>query len=467
MKHLSIRFKITFWFTAALILVVCFTYFIVFSISNQIIQKTIKDNLIETVENNVDEVEYYSNIDNIYSSNEVDHYIEYKGGYLEIDDDFLDEVNEVYTALYNSDIILIYGENPISLETSSVKFIDSLLQKIRVEGVTYYIFDRKLTAKGLDNLWMRGVVSETQGSLQMSSIERLSLIVLPVLVLLAFIGGYLIAGRMLKPIQKITETANRIGKENDLKRRIELGEGEDELHRLAKSFNETFEKLDKTFETQSQFISDASHELRTPVTVILSQCELSLEKKGDTEEYEEALRVIQRQSRRMSKLINNMLDFTRLESGTERYAMQRLDMTELVTSVCSDMALIRENSITLQYETEKNIFFNGNRELLLQLVTNLISNAYRYGKENGHIWVGLKKECKCIRLSVSDDGIGIEEKEQEKIFRRFYQTDNSRRGVGLGLGLSMASEIAKLHGGKISVESEPGKGSVFTLLLFD
>lgn len=461
MKRLSIRFKITFWFTMALILVMLITYFITFSVSNRIIQKTIRDSLIETVEHNVDEIEFYQSIEEMNLSSDVDHFLEYRDGYLEVDDDFLDAVNEVYTALYRADGAFLYGENPIAGETQDYPFTDSQVQQTTVDGTIYYLFDRKLTADGLEGLWLRGVVSEEQGAAQMSDIVRLSLILMPVLVIAASIGGYLIARRMLRPIQKISDTARQIGQDNDLKKRIELGAGNDELHQLADSFNDMFEKLERSFEAERQFTSDASHELRTPVSVIAAQCEVSLEKPGSPEEYEEALRVIWRQSRKMSRLINDMLDFTRLEVGAERYRKEELNLTELAASVCADMALIGEKGITLRYDTGDRIGFCGDRELLTRMLTNLITNAYRYGKENGRIWVCLKKENGEIDLTVQDDGIGIAKEEQQKIFRRFYQADASRAGAGMGLGLAMAQEIARFHGGKITVESTPGEGSVF------
>ncbi|HCT89869.1 MAG TPA: sensor histidine kinase [Lachnospiraceae bacterium] len=463
MKRLSIRFRITFWFTAALILVVLFTYVAIFFVSDQILQKTIRDNLIETVEDNVDEVEFYQSIAEVDLNADVDHFIEYGKGYLEIDDDFLDSVNQVYTALYQDDGALLYGENPISREVANTGFVDGHVQHIHVAGRKYYIFDRQLTEEGLEGLWLRGVASEEQGVVQNSTLIQISVIFLPLLVLLASVGGYWIAARALGPIQEISRTADQIGRENDLKKRINLGGGEDELHRLADSFNDMFEKLDEAFEAERQFTSNASHELRTPMSVIMAQCEYTLEEPRSAKEYEEALRVIQRQSRKMSGLINDMLDFARLDNHPERYGKEDIDMTELVSSVCTDMALVREKSISLQFDVKDGVGFYGNRELLSRLLVNLISNAYRYGRENGHIFVRLRTGETELYLSVSDDGIGIRGEEQQKIFRRFYQADNSRSGVGLGLGLSMANEIARFHGGNISVESVPGEGSVFTL----
>ena len=432
MGRFSIRLKITIWFTAALVVIVLFAYLMIFVVSRQILIKTIQDSLVETVENNVDEIEYFSGMDEIRTDADIDYLIDYRKGYLEIDDD--------------------------------LEFVDSEIQKVMKDGTGYYIFDRKLTAEGLNGLWLRGVVSEEQGERQSFGIMRIALVLLPVLVVIASAGGYFIAGRTLNPIQKIAGTARKIGEENDLKCRINLGKGNDELHQLADIFNEMFERLESTFEKEQQFTSDVSHELRTPMAVISAQCEYTLEKERSVGEYEDALRVIRRQARKMTKLIDHMLDFARLEMKSGKYAEEAVDMEELVASICSDMKLIREKEIMLDYETEQAVFY-GNRELLSRILVNLVSNAYRYGKENGHIFVKLKKEETELVLSVTDDGIGIAEEEQEKIFRRFYQTDVSRGGEGSGLGLAMVYEIVKFYRGKIQVKSEAGSGSVFQVKL--
>ncbi len=463
MKNLSIRFRITLWFTLALIAVVLFTCFVVLYADHQIIQKTVRDNLVETVENNVDEVEFY--LKKEYTDpGETDYYIAFGRGYLEIDDDFLDQVNEVYTGLYHEDGLLIYGENPISRNVSELKFSDSKIQRVKVKDSLFYVFDRRLELKGLEGMWLRGVVSAKQGTAHMSNTAQMSLLFLPIMVLVSAIGGYLLAKRMLLPVHEISESASAIGTGGDLKKRIEIGSGNDELHQLAKSFNGMFQRLEESFEAEKKFTSDASHELRTPVSVIIAQCEYSLEKPRTNEEYEEALETIQRQGRKMSKLINDMLDFTRLEMRAESYVCEPFDLSELVQSVCLDMSLIQEKGIVLKCETEERLRFCGNRQLLSRLLTNLISNAFRYGRENGHIFVKLASKEDQILLSVSDDGIGIAKEEQDQIFQRFYQADNSHSGIGTGLGLSMVKEIARFHGGEICVESEIGVGSTFCII---
>lgn len=463
MKNLSIRLKITLWFSAILIVIVVLSFAVILSVSGSVLQKTVRDSLIDTVENNVDEVEFFVDLANVENDNDSDHYIAYNGGYLEVDDDYLDLVNGVSTALCRENGELLYGENPIAKHTADYAFGDGVTQKVSVAGVTYYIHDRMLTQDGLEGLWLRGTVSEEQGSSQLSSIANMSFYLLPGLLVLAVFGGYLIAGRTLRPIREIEEAAAQISRDKDLKKRIELSPGKDELHQLAGTFNEMFEKLDETIESERQFTSDVSHELRTPVSVIMAQCEYSLEEERTPEEYEAALRIIKRQSGKMSRLIGDMLDFIRLERKTDSYTRETVDFSELVTSVSEDMALLRERDISLSFEAEPGICVNGNRILLARLLTNLIGNAYRYGRENGNIKVSLKADGEDALLSVSDDGIGIAAEQQERIFNRFYQVESSRGGSGMGLGLAMVREIAHFHGGEIGVKSELGKGSDFTL----
>ncbi len=465
MKNMSIRLKITLWFFVALILVVALTYLAVLAVSDQVIQKTIRDGLINTVKNNIDEVEYFSRLEDTSLEGDVDFVLPYQNGYLEVDDDFLDEVNQIYTTLYYVDGTFIYGENPIAEETVALKFIDSQMQELTVGDTLYYVFDCKLTAEGLDGLWMRGVVSEKQGAVQLTSIARTSLILLPTFVLIAILGGFWIAGRALRPIQQLSASAAQIQVGGDLEKRIDLGKGNDELHQLADQFNAMLDRLEAAFQAERQFTSDASHELRTPMAVIMAQCELALEQESSPQECREALQVIRRQGSKMSKLIADLLDVSRLEMNAQRYAVEQLPLSQLTEAVCVDMAMLRQQNISLQWQLEPDVAIRGNGELIARLLTNLISNAYRYGKENGNILVSLRQEGQQVLLSVQDDGIGIAREEQDKIFRRFYQVDGAHSGAGTGLGLAMVQQIARFHGGTVSVSSLPGQGSAFTVSL--
>ena len=465
MRGLSIRAKITLWFALAMSALAALTLGCVWMISDNVVQKNIKDSLVEMVSDNVDEVEYYSNKEDANPDGDRDIYIRYKNGYLEIDDDYLDQMNGIYTTLYKEDYELLYGENPIAQATGDVAFADHKLQTLRYKGTTYYVYDRSLKGEGMEDLWLRGIVSRSQGARWMDAIVILSMWLIPLLILLALFGGYFLAGRFLRPIQQMIQAASGIQQGQDLKKRIELKKGQDELHQLADTYNGMMDRLEASFQAEKQFTSDMSHELRTPVAVILSQCELSLEEEQDKDAYADALRLIQRQGKKMSVLINDMLMMTRMEQRRESIRMMQLDYSSLCASVCEDLRLIREKNIELSWQLEEGVTIVGNKELLQRLLVNLITNAYRYGKEHGHIQVELKQTQTEVRLSVADDGRGIAQEQLAHIWQRFYQADASRSKQGSGLGLAMVQEIAQLHHGCMKVESVQGKGSCFTFCI--
>ncbi len=460
---MSIRAKITLWFAAMMILLAGLTIGCVWLISDNVVQKNLKDTLIETVSSNLDEVEFYQLKQDANADHDKDLYIQYQGGFLEIDDDYLDRMNGIFTTLYDGSHTLLYGEDPIGIESHDIGFKDNQIQEIKVNNIVYYIYDHSLAAEGLDNLWLRGVVSSQQGGKWMDSIVIFSIGLVPVLVILSLIGGYFLAGRFLRPIQNMIHSANEIHYGKDLKKRIDIGEGNDELHQLADTYNAMIDRLDHAFQIEKQFTSDMSHELRTPVSVILSQCELALEDEQDEEEYKEAIELIQRQGNKMSEMINDMLQMTRMEQRKDHIQLKDMNLSELCDDVCGDMQLLKEQNITLSYDISPNICIEGNRELMRRLLMNLIHNAYRYGKESGHIHVTLQQNAEEVKLSVQDDGIGIPQEKIPFIWKRFYQIDSSRSVKGSGLGLAMVEEIAQLHHGYMEVESEVNRGSDFIL----
>ena len=442
MKRSSLQWKLTLWFSAALVLMAVLTFIVVFFVSHSVLQKQLRTELIHTVEDNVDEVEFYRSIAQMDQDGDTDHYIRYGVGYLEIDDDFLDQVNGMITALYHENGSLLYGENPIAA-AGMLAFEDGVCRTVRVRGETWYIFDRRLEQNTLRDLWLRGAVPETRADAPLRDIVYVCVWSLLALTLIAIAGGVLIARRALKPLRAMALTAAQISGGDDLKKRM-------------------MQRLDDAFEAERQFASDASHELRTPMAVIMAQCEDALSGEKTGADYREALSVIHRQGRRMNRMISGMLELVRMERKTDLYAREPFNLSALTESVCEDMALIREKNIALTTDVEPDISITGDQTLITRLLGNLIGNAYRYGRENGHIIVTLHRAGSAIELTVSDDGIGIAPDQQKKIFRRLYQGASERSGDGAGLGLAMARQIARLHGGELTVVSEEGKGSAFT-----
>lgn len=464
MKKRSIRFKITLWYSFALILIALLVLLAVRIASSAVLHSTVRDYLVAVVEENADKVAY---VDKKETGGKPEIYVAYGDGFLQIDEDFMNSVSDADSAIYSSDGEMLYGENPLAKETEQRGFSVSELYRIRHQGELYEVYDRKLLVELPDGkeLWIRGMASESANVGRLQEITRSVMMVLPFLIAAAVALGYFLSGRLLSPLREFKETAAGISGGSDLKARLEVGESRDELSELAVVFNEMIGRLDSSFEAERRFTSDASHELRTPTAVIAAQCEYILEKERTNEQYKEALEVVQRQSSRMRGLINDMLDYTRMDQGAERYPLSEVNLSEITREMTDQMKILKTNGVSLDAEIEEGLHINGNQMLLSRMLQNLISNAYRYGKEDGRIEVRLAAdaESEAILLSVTDDGIGIKKEEQEQIFSRFYRSDASRTEQGTGLGLAMVKKIAEIHGAVVGLDSREGFGSCFTI----
>lgn len=445
MRKLSIKMRVTLWFTLLMIILVILMYWFMQFISKTLVEKDAKETLVQIVDQNMDEVEL-------------------DDGEFEIDDDFVYVYNGVYSVIYKNDGTTLSGLFPSGVTTDEA-FHEGEVREISVEGEKYFLYDRMVNLLGMETMWVRGVIMANSNAGITNSLLQIVLIALLFLVLCAALGGYRIAKWSFEPIEQINRAANEISDGKDLSKRIDLGEGEDEIHRLAKTFNHMFCRLETSFDGEKQFVADASHELRTPTTVILAQCDFALEYVETPEEYRESLEVIDRQAKRMSHIIGELLTVTRLDRGIEKANFENIDLSEFIVLLCEEYRNNPDQNIAFSYDIEPDIHANVDCNMINRLLVNLISNAYQYGKEDGWIRLELRQRNGTITLSVRDNGIGIAKEDQEKIWRRFYQANTSRSGNGngsTGLGLSMVKQIAQIHGGDVLVESELGKGSTFT-----
>lgn len=225
-----------------------------------------------------------------------------------------------------------------------------------------------------------------------------------------------------------------------------------------------FDRLERSFKAEPQFTSDASHELRTPVTVILAECDTLERTQPTAEDYQEGMSVIRRQAQQMSRLIGQLLHITWLGQGTQKTYMERADLSALAEAVCEQQRLIAPADTELTLDAPEPVEVQADVLLMTRVLNNLIANAFRYGKDGGHVSVTVRRENGGAVLAVRDDGIGIAPEQQERIWQRFYQVDPARSGgEGTGLGLYMVRQIARLHGGTAGVDSAPGQGSTFTV----
>lgn len=496
-RNLSIKKKIVIWFTITFLLNLSVMMGLTFVIGQSVFDTDIKTQLRVQVDANAEEIEFLNSSELEEEYEKGDQFLEYNKGYLEIDDDFCDYINGIYTCLVDSDNNLLYGEAPVRL-TADQLFTHTVVEPLTYQGEKYYIYERQLHGHNLEGLWLRGVASLSEGTYLLQTIAHWVLLLVPVMAALSVLGAYIITRRSFAPAEKIIEAADSISSGNDLSRRIELPKGRNEFHTMADSYNRMFDRLDAAFQREKQFTSDVSHELRTPVSVILTQSEFSLEMAESEEDYREALEVIQQQGLKMKDLISQLLFFSRLEQGREPLQIAACNLSSLVSSICdeqealytaahplyvspADSSLDRESikapRLLLLRQIPDDVIAPVDSRLFGRAVTNLLSNAYKYSEgKNGYITVSLLQleDPSRIQLHISDQGIGIPKEHLEKIFDRFYQVDPSRTAsqagsdsgpaeAGAGLGLSMVREIVHLHNGSISVESRPGEGTTFTV----
>jgi heavy metal sensor kinase len=445
MKRLSIRSRVTIWYTVLMLLLVAVTLFFMVTASEQMMKASTESRLTREVEEGFDELHIQGN--------------QLTGKGVETYQD------GIYLMVYNSDGTLIYGSLPDSFD-GQASFQDRTVQTVKSNGVTFYVYDVQRNVKNSGLIWVRGIVSTEDSENTFVALRNLALVTLPCLVVLAALGGYFLTGRAFRPVKKIAETARQIGDGNDLTRRFELGDSKDEIHALAESFNYMFDRLQTSFEGERQFTSDASHELRTPVSVIISQCEYVLEDCNTEEEYREALQTVLGQARKMSGLISQLLALARADQGREQLRLETVNLSELCHMVSEELREQAEvKKISLQTDIQPDLSLLGDETLLMRMLINLISNGITYGRENGTLTVSLTRQGDRLVGSVKDDGIGIPAESLGHIWDRFYQVDSARSGGGAGLGLSMVKWIAETHGGAVSVESEAGKGSTFLFTL--
>jgi len=278
-------------------------------------------------------------------------------------------------------------------------------------------------------------------------------------------GGWWFVGRALRPVSEISATAVKISA-GDLSQRINVAEAESELGQLAAVLNSTFARLETAFAQQKQFASDAAHELRTPVSVILTQTQAALNRERDAASYKQTVEACQRAAQRMRKLIESLLALARFDAGQEILKRQQFDFSKTVSD-CAGLVspLADERAVKISVEAEP-IEIIGDSERLAQVVTNLLTNAIQYNKPEGEVRVKLESQNGLAVLTVADTGQGITAENLPQVFGRFFRADTSRTGAGnSGLGLAIAKAIVEAHGGTIEVTSEENAGTTFTVRL--
>ena len=439
-KGLSIKARVTLWYTFFMILVFGITAVYLVSSSQRMSGRQMRERLVDTVTDAVSQVRFrYGELD----AEELDFY-----------------KNGVSVFLYDTQGRLLAPKVTRGIQ------VDSLLEDQTIKTASsgrerWMIYD--VYSEGEDaGFWVRGMISMTEYGQALGNLPILFGSALPLLAVLAALGGFRITRRAFRPVTQMAETARAIGTGSDLSQRIETDGRGDELNQLGDTMNEMLARLQASFEAERQFSSDVSHELRTPIAVIRSQCEFALSEQAGEEEKREAFEAVLKQSERMNSIVSQLLLLSRAENGKFVPEREPVELNVLCETVCEELeAMAAERQVKLACNTEE-LQITGDETLLIRMVNNLVSNAIRYNRPGGSAEVSLRKRGKYAVLTVRDTGIGIRREDLGQIFNRFYRADRSRSSEGTGLGLSMAAWIARVHGGSIRAESVYGEGSVFT-----
>lgn len=285
-------------------------------------------------------------------------------------------------------------------------------------------------------------------------------------IIVSIILGYIISKKMLKPIDNITKAADNISIKN-LKERIQVIGPDDELKRLGDTFNIMIDRLQLSFGRQIQFVSDASHELRTPIAVIQGYASL-LDRwgKDDREALEKSIYAIKLEASNMAKLVEKLLLLAKGDTENQRIEKKDFWLNELINEVMVESKLI-DHSHTISSDKNDTVSIFADYKMIKQMLRAFVDNSIKFTPEHGKIDISSELQNKAVKITVSDSGIGIPKDEIQNIFQRFYTVDKSRskdKG-GTGLGLPIAKWIVDVHQGRIKVESEEDKGTKITVIL--
>lgn len=451
MKRLSLKLKLTLLYTLFMVLIAVVFFSILFSLSNNEILAAVQGQLKNQVQESIDDIEE-------------------DDGSLDIDSDFFSLEDNIYLSVYDPDSYFLYGRIPQGFYEQP-DFMDGELQTLRESKSTWYVYDLYYYIEDYGFVYIRGITSATQAENEFRITMRFAVILMPLLILITALLGYLMIRRALQPVQKLTDTVQEIQKDADLSRRIGLSkspeEKQDEILHLASTFDEMLEKLEESFLREKQFTSDVSHELRTPVSVILAQCSTCLKDKTLTDTQREQILLIERKTKQISSLISQLLTLSRADQGRQQLTREYLNISELTEMTAAEQQILADQKhILIHCNIEPDICMWIDETFYIRMLINLISNAVYYGKDQGSIYISLRRQSGNVVGTVKDDGIGMSSEVLPHIWERFYRADSSRSDAARsGLGLSMVKWIAEAHGGHVTAESVPGQGSTFTFFL--
>nr|WP_296190198.1 HAMP domain-containing sensor histidine kinase [uncultured Anaerobutyricum sp.] len=394
--------------------------------------------------------------------------IDVKNKKILVNKDFVFRENHIQKIVLDENDRVIRGYYPDE-ELAKYPLHQWDFRRVKCSSGYYYIFDRpflkqdSITKKRVLVI-IRNIGKETDFNSQYQTMKYISYLFTFIISLIDIILIGITSLRLTIPMKEIRDTANKIGADGDLAKRINYSSPFKEMDAMIQANNRMMDRLEDLFQQQQQFTSDVAHELRTPASIISAECQY-LNKYGKAiEDYEDSLNVIHRQITKTNEIIMQLLQLSRLEQGRIKEDFEYTNLKDLIESVCDSEPLREKKHITI-YSNLNDISISMNVGLMTIAIKNLINNAMKYSEDNSSVKLRLWVEKNHVFFEVKDYGCGMSEETQKHIYDRFYRADKSRNTEGFGLGLALVHKIIEIHKGEIFVKSELGEGSVFTITL--
>ncbi len=395
----------------------------------------------------------------------------YEDGIIKPNEDFRYVDDGMYFRILEEDGTVILGESPIEIEDEASVYtkegISQRLKTVETDGEEYYIIGRinkRMTKEVGQIIYNQCIVNKRNVDSKYEFIKYTSYASIPVFLILVLMAGLVMSGKISGPLKHMSKTAEIIGKEGELSRRMEYDGKITELGVLAATNNRMLERIENMLETQKQFSSDVAHELRTPIAVLLAQCEYAKEYVGTKEEFDDAIDVIYRQTKKTNMVITQLLNLNRLESERVVLDLENADLDEMIRSICDEIEFKEKDGVCFDLDLS-GVRADMDIGLMFILLQNLIQNAVKYSARPAKVKITTQYRESAVVVEVQDFGCGIKEEDLPHIFDPFFRVEKSRNSEGFGLGLPLADRIAKVHGGELKVSSVWGKGSTFTLVI--
>lgn len=396
-------------------------------------------------------------------------YVEKNDGKIEFSDEMENVDPDFYFVILDSEGNLVDGEYPPEYDPADDDSGKMHFRIVKSGNESFYVTEKTRLIKrraGIQGDYiLRSVVNKKSVSTIFGRIKLYSYIALLVEMIVLVLAGILLYHRISKPILKMCEQAVQIGENMNLSERITYNGRFSELDILLKAYNRLLTRMEGMISRQEQFNADVSHELKTPVTIIRAQCQLTKEQlaAGEDVMVEEVIGIIERQSDRMSQMVEQLLALSRMDQDKIPFELEEMDLVDIVEVVCEDEGTSGDE-LRFDYDLSSTPIV-ADVALITMAVRNLVSNAVKYSDKTTRIKVRCGRNDSGAYVSVQDFGIGIAPEDKDRIFEHYYRAEQSRNSEGFGLGLTLAMKIAEKHGGTILLKSALGEGSTFTLVI--